>query len=81
MQLIATGDKMGDEQLGFEIEVSHLGLGAYVMMHGGTLVRMEGRSFVFRTTRTANDWRIEYSNSCCMKHDSLVYELRKYLKD
>ena len=63
-----------------EIEVTHLGLAAFIKMHDVTLLRVEGRVFVFESDRSVRDWRISYNNSCCMRHDSVVCELRLHLK-
>lgn len=62
------------------ISVSQLGLAAYVKMSGAQLVQVEGKTFVFESEKTVSEWRVEYNNSCCMKHDTLVCELRHHLK-
>lgn len=62
------------------IAVNQLGLAAYIKMHGATLVGVEGKTFIFESEQSVSDWRIAYSNSCCMKHDTLVCELRNHLK-
>lgn len=59
-----------------EIEIRHLGFAAYIKMQGGNLVRVEGRTFVFESDKSVQDWRREYNRSCCMRHDVLVCELR-----
>lgn len=62
------------------IEVSHLGLAAYIKMHDAKLINVENRVFIFESDRTLNDWRVEYNNSCCMRHDTLVCEMRHFIK-
>lgn len=62
------------------ISINHLGLAAYVMMKGAKLIGVEGKTFVFESVKTVRDWRVEYNNSCCMKHDTYVCELRHHLK-
>lgn len=62
------------------IEVGHLGLAAYIKMHGQKLLRVDERKFVFESPRPLSEWRVDYNNSCCMKHDTLVCELRHHLK-
>lgn len=63
-----------------EIQVKHLGLAAFICMHGESLLRYENRMFIFASTRTETEWRVEYNNSDCLKHDTLVCELRHHLK-
>lgn len=62
------------------IAVSHLGLAAYIKMQGADLLRVHDRKFHFESDKTVSDWRVLYNNSCCMKHDTLVCELRHFLK-
>lgn len=62
------------------INVKHLGLAAYIKMKGVSLLRVEGREFVFDSPKTVQEWRVDYNNSCCMKHDALVCELRHHLQ-
>lgn len=62
------------------IEVNQLGLAAYIKMKGVPLVKVEGRTFVFESEKPVGVWRVEYNNSCCMRHDVLVCELRHHLK-
>lgn len=63
------------------VAVNQLGLAAFIKMKGAVLLGVEGKTFVFESDRSVADWRVEYNNSCCMKHDSLVCELRHFLKD
>ena len=63
-----------------KVVISHLGLAAYVKMQGAPLVAVEDRKFIFDSEKTVSDWRVEYNNSCCMRHDTLVCELRHHLK-
>lgn len=63
-----------------ELRVRQLGLAAFVRMGGAVLLRVEGREFVFESPVALNEWRIDYNNSCCMKHDTLVCEMRHFLK-
>lgn len=62
------------------IAVKHLGLAAYIKMMGVTLVRVEEKMFYFESARSIREWRVDYNNSCCMRHDALVCELRHHLK-
>lgn len=61
------------------VRIRHLGLAAYIAMGGCKLVRVEGREFLFETDLTAAQWRVQYNNSCCMRHDTFVCELRHHL--
>ncbi len=62
------------------IQVTQLGLAAYIRMNGSTLVKVENRVFHFASTKTTAEWRTEYSNSESMRHDSFVCDLREFLK-
>lgn len=62
------------------IRVSQLGLAAYIKMKGHTLVTVDGRNFVFESERPVSDWRVEYSNSECAKHDAILCELREHVR-
>lgn len=62
------------------ISVNQLGLAAYIKMHGAILAKVDGKTFIFESDKSVSDWRVEYNNSCCMKHDTLVCELRHHLK-
>lgn len=62
------------------IGVAHLGLAAYIKMRGGHLVKVEEKRFFFESDKTVTQWRVEYNNSCCMEHDTMVCELRHHLK-
>ena len=62
------------------VRLRQLGLAAFIRMGGGKLMEVEGGEFAFQTDKTLEEWRVEYSNSCCMKHDALVCELRHHLK-
>ena len=58
-----------------------LGLAAFVRMQGAKLLEVEGKTFYFESDKTTEEWRVEYNNSCCMKHDILVCEMRRFLND
>lgn len=62
------------------IKVKQLGLAAFIRMEGAELVKVEDKHFLLESEKTLEEWRIAYSNSCCMKHDSLVCEMRYFLK-
>lgn len=63
------------------IAVRHLGLAAYVKIHGGVLTDVQGKDFIFESEKPLLEWRIAYNNSCCMKHDAAVCDLRVFLTE
>lgn len=63
-----------------KIAVNQLGLAAYIKMNGATLESVEGKTFLFESEKSVGEWRVAYNNSCCMRHDALVCELRFFLK-
>jgi hypothetical protein len=67
------------------IETKQLGLAAYIQMNGGQLVKVNhprgSKSFVFESDKSLTEWQIEYSNSCCSKHDSILCDLRNLIRD
>lgn len=62
------------------ISVAQLGLAAYVKMKGATLLSVDNKIFKFQSEKTTQEWRAEYSNSESMRHDSLVCELRNFMR-
>ena len=62
------------------IAVTHLGLAAFIKMSDVDLVEVVAETFIFDSDLSANEWRVKYNNSCCMKYDTMVCELRHYLK-
>ena len=63
------------------VHVKQLGLAAYMKMKGCNLLRVnEGKAFVFESEKSFSEWRIEYTNSCCSRHDAEVCELRNFLR-
>ena len=64
------------------IRVKGLGLAAYVIANGGVFqsYSLEERLFDFESEREAEQWEIEYANSCCSRHDAEVMNLRKFMR-
>lgn len=62
------------------VAVNQLGLAAYIKLHGSELVEVHDKTFIFETNKPLTDWWVQYSNSCCMRHDALVCELRPFLQ-
>ena len=62
------------------IETNDLGLAAYIKMNGQKLMSINGKVFVFESERELDDWYVEYSNSCCHRHDTELLNLRKMMK-
>jgi hypothetical protein len=63
------------------IQVNALGLAAFIKMKGCTLLKVEKKVFHFDSERSAAEWRLEYSNSDCQRHDALVCELREHIRN
>lgn len=61
------------------IQLRQLGLAAYLKMHGVKLIKVENKTFFFESDRSEKEWRVDYHNSCCMKHDAMVCELRYHI--
>lgn len=62
------------------IQITQLGLAAYVKMQGATLLKVEQKVFHFESDKNSAEWRTAYANSESMKHDALVCELRQHLR-
>jgi len=62
------------------IKVRQLGLAAYIKVNGAKLIGIEERHFMLESDKTLEEWRLEYNNSCCSKHDAEVCEMRYFLK-
>lgn len=60
-----------------ELRIKNLGLAAYLKMKGEPLLRIEDKGFIFETSKTESEWRIEYSNSESSAHDSEVLLLKR----
>jgi len=64
------------------LEVRNIGLAAYCKMHECQLLEISpNKTFVFDSDRSYSDWQIEYSNSCCSKHDSILCDLRDMIRN
>jgi hypothetical protein len=63
------------------IQVNALGLAAYIVMRGGKLQKVVNKVFHIDSDRSTQDWRLEYSNSDCQRHDALVCELREHVRN
>lgn len=63
-----------------EVKTKDVGLAAYIDLQGCALVKFEGGFFVFssETEKDLSFWEIQYSNSCCSKHDDRVMRFRKF---
>jgi len=63
-----------------ELKISELSLSAYMKMKGASLVDVKGKTFIFDSELSENEWRIKFLKSESSKFDSEVRELRKFLK-
>lgn len=61
------------------VQTRKLGLAAYIKMQGGTLIKADKGNFEFESDTPLQSWEIEYSNSCCHRHDSELINLRNLL--
>ena len=57
-----------------------LGLAAYMKMSDAKLISCNAGVWGFETEKDLLSWQIEYSNSCCCKHDTELMRLRALLK-
>lgn len=58
-------------------ECRDLGLAAFIKMKGFKLLGCEGRVYIFDCSASEyKDLALEYANSCCRQHDSIVMNLR-----
>ena len=66
-----------------KMETRDLALAAYMKMHGVPLASVSSRTFEFESKegdeKTIDDWAVEYSNSCCHRHDTELVGLRKMM--
>jgi hypothetical protein len=64
------------------VETKNLGLAAYIKMQGGLLKTCSNGMFLFEqeNERSEHEWEIEYTNSCCHRHDSELMQLRRLIK-
>lgn len=63
-----------------ELSIKDLHLAAYMKMNGAEFIRFDNRRFIFKSTVSECDWRVQHSNSCCRRVDLELIELRKFLK-
>jgi hypothetical protein len=65
--------------MAMRIEVSSLGLAAYIKMRGNHFLGFYDAKFIFESDKTTNDWQVEYMNSEAFMHDSELMSLRKLM--
>ncbi len=71
-----------DKNSGNTIRTKKLGLAAYLVSNGVHLREVTtDKFFVFESERNLQLWQIEYTNSCCSKHDACLCELRKMISN
>jgi hypothetical protein len=61
------------------IEISGLGLAAYVKMKGSQFLGFHDAKFIFESDKSPSEWQVEYMNSEAFKHDSELMSLRKLM--
>jgi len=62
-----------------EISRKELHLAAYLKSHGADFVDFKNDCFIFESRRTESTWRVEHSNSCCLKTDVELFALKRFL--
>ncbi len=60
------------------MKTSDLGLAAFIKIRDGNLKKCEGKDFIFDTDKSEDEWRVEYLNSECYRHDSELLSLKKF---
>lgn len=63
------------------VEVNRLGLAAYIAMHGNEIKEVRNGIFFIKTERSISSWEMEYLNSCCQRHDSMLIQLRNQIRN
>lgn len=63
-----------------EIEVSELGLAAYLRLKKVPFIEYNSQigAFVFTSNKTLDEWRVEYLSTDCYQHDKEVMSLRQF---
>jgi len=59
------------------LEVTSLGLAAYMYIMGCAVVEKHGGVFIIETEKELREWEIDYINSDCYKHDQAVLSLKR----
>lgn len=59
------------------IVTKKLGLAAYLKVKGAKLVRRDGKGFQFETTKSKENWEVEYANSSEALFNSSLIELNQ----
>ncbi len=67
-----------------EIVIKKLGLAAFIKTRSEagkeTKFLRYNDGFIFESSKTANDWKVEYMNSECSLFDKNLMEMREFLK-
>lgn len=63
------------------VQVTQLGLAAYMKLKGAKLLAVHGRSFVFETDVPLRQWHQDYDSSESKAHDAIVCDFRSYRRN
>ena len=58
-----------------QVATTKVGLAAYMLRNGSTLIRKDGKRFIIDTSKTEQEWRIGYANTPEQLHNAVVMEL------
>lgn len=61
------------------VRLRQLGLAAYLTLAGCKLLRIEKGQFIIETSKSLDEWKVDYANSCCSRHDAELCKLRKFI--
>lgn len=62
-----------------KIKIRNLHLAAFVKINGAQLLGTDDGQFVFESSKTVAQWRMEHLNSCCRQVDRELLDLRRLL--
>ena len=60
------------------IETENLHFAAYIKAHGGTFIGKESGMYAFESDKSFGDWQVAHTNSCCLRTDRELFELKRF---
>lgn len=60
------------------IKIKNIGLAAYIKLKGCPLIQYRNDRFYFETNLSSIEWKLQYSNSICLKREQALHDLRSY---
>ena len=61
------------------IKSREMHLAAYMKANGANLIGLTDRVFLFQSTETEMEWRLQHGNSCCKRVDDELLTLKRML--